>query len=135
MSLVLIRQALETQLNSLTPSISTAWENVAFTPVNNVPYQQVNLMIADNKDVTVSDSSYVTNGLLQVLLVFPIGSGTKSAATRADLILSTFKRGLELTAGSIKVRIHKTPVIAPAIIDGAFYKLPVSIYFNTFISL
>jgi hypothetical protein len=135
MSLVLIRQALETQLNTITPTLATAWENVPFTPVSGVAYQQVNLVIAGNKDITVSDSSYIMTGFLQVMLVYPIGTGAKLASTRADLLLSTFKRGLELTASGVKVRIHKAPVIAPAIIDGAFYKLPVTIYFNTFISL
>jgi hypothetical protein len=119
----------------MTPSLATAWENVAFTPTTGTAYQQVNLMIADNQDATVSDASYVTVGIMQVLLVYPIGTGAKAAATRADSLLTTFKRGIQLTSGGIDVEINKTPVIAPAQIDGAFYKLPVSIYFKTFISL
>lgn len=135
MSLVLIRQALETHLNALVPAMPTAWENVPLKPVVGEPYQQVNLMIADNKDVTVSDASYITIGLMQVLLVYPIGIGAKSAAQRADLICSSFKRGLQLTAGGLTVEINKAPKPANALIDGKEYKLPVTIYFKTFISL
>lgn len=135
MSLVLIRQALETHLNSITPTLSTAWENVPFKPVTNEPYQQVNLVVADNKDITVSDASYLTVGFMQVLLVYPISTGTKLAALRADLISSTFQRGLQLTAGDLTTEINKTPKLAPAFIDGATYKLPVTIHFKTFISL
>lgn len=134
MSIVAIRTALETKLNTITPELSTAWENVLFTPVAGTPYQQVNLLMADNLSGCISDSSYVSKGFLQVMLCYPIGGGAKLASTRADLLLSTFKRGLNLTSGGVIVEINKTPVIAPAIVDGDRYKFPVTIYFKSFIS-
>ena len=105
-----------------------------FTPVAGTPYQQVNLLMADNLSGCISDSSYVSKGFLQVMLCYPIGGGAKLASTRADLLLSTFKRGLNLTSGGVIVEINKTPVIAPAIVDGDRYKFPVTIYFKSFIS-
>lgn len=135
MSIVAIRAALETKLNALTPAISTAWENVIFTPVNGVPYQKVDLMIADNKDLVVSDSSFLVVGFMQVLLVYPIGSGVKSSTIRADLICNHFKRGLQLTNGGYIVEVNKSPRVSPAYIDGAYYKMPITISFKCFISL
>ena len=44
MSLVAVRAALQTKINAMTPAISYAWENVAFTPVAGVPYAQVFVM-------------------------------------------------------------------------------------------
>lgn len=132
MALVEIRQALETHLNALTPSISTAWENIAFTPVNGTPYQRVNLVIADTQNPTMGDSHYRLVGFMQVTLCYPINGGAKTASQRADLLVNHFKRGVDLSpVSSIKTLIHKTPKIEAPMIDGDRYKLPVSIYFST----
>ena len=130
MALVEIRTALETKLNSLTPTLSTAWESVPFTPVVGTAYQQVNLMIADTLNPTLGGTHYRIKGFMQVLLCYPPNAGAKTAATRADLLVNHFKRGTSLTSGGITVIIDKTPSIAPALIDGVLYKIPVSIYFS-----
>ena len=129
MALVEIRTALETKLNALTPSFATAWESVPFTPVVGTAYQQVNLMIADTLNPTLGGTHYRIKGFMQVLLCYPPNAGAKTAATRADLLVNHFKRGTSLTSGGITVIIDKTPSIAPALIDGVLYKIPVSIYF------
>lgn len=130
MALVEIRTALETKLNALTPTIATAWESVPFTPVVGTAYQQVNLMIADTINPSLGGNHYRLKGFMQVLLCYPPNAGAKTAATRADLLVNHFKRGTSLTSGGITVIIDKTPSIAPALIDGVLYKIPVSIYFS-----
>lgn len=130
MALVEIRTALETKLNALTPTIATAWESVPFTPVVGTAYQQVNLMTADTLNPTLGGTHYRIKGFMQVLLCYPPNAGAKNAATRADLLVNHFKRGTSLTSGGITVIIDKTPSIAPALIDGVLYKIPVSIYFS-----
>ena len=130
MALVEIRTALETKLNALTPTLATAWESVPFTPVVGTAYQQVNLMIADTLNPTLGGTHYRIKGFMQVLLCYPPNAGAKTAATRADLLVNHFKRGTSLTSGGITVIIDKTPSIAPALIDGVLYKIPVSIYFS-----
>jgi hypothetical protein len=129
MSLVIMRTLLENKLNTITPAISTAWENVPFTPANGVPYQRVNLLVSDIKNPCINDKMFETVGFLQVTLSYPIGTASKNAYTRADLIEEIFYYGLVLVSGAIKVRITKTPVTAPAIINGDRYELPVTIYF------
>ena len=130
MALVEIRTALETKLNALTPTVATAWESVPFTPVVGTAYQQVNLMIADTLNPTLGGTHYRIKGFMQVLLCYPPNAGAKTAATRADLLVNHFKRGTSLTSSGITVIIDKTPSIAPALIDGVLYKIPVSIYFS-----
>lgn len=130
MALVEIRTALETKLNALTPALVTAWESVPFTPVVGTAYQQVNLMIADTLNPTLGGDHYRIKGFMQVLLCYPPNAGAKTATTRADLLVNHFKRGTSLTSGGITVIIDKTPSIAPALIDGVLYKIPVSIYFS-----
>lgn len=130
MALVEIRTALETKLNALTPTLATAWESVPFTPVVGTAYQQVNLMMADTLNPTLGGDHYRIKGFMQVLLCYPPNTGAKTAATRADLLVNYFKRGTSLTSGGITVIIDKTPSIAPALIDGVLYKIPVSIYFS-----
>lgn len=131
MALVEIRQALETHLNVMTPALSTAWENVNFTPVNGTPYQRVNLIIADTQNPTMGDGHYRLTGFMQVTLCYPINGGAKSASTRADLLVSHFKRNTNLApVAGVQVDINKTPRIEPPMIDGDRYKLPVSVYFS-----
>ncbi|MCJ7808595.1 MAG: DUF4128 domain-containing protein [Dehalococcoidia bacterium] len=130
MSIVSIRVALETHLNSLTPSIATAWESVPFTPVTGTPYQQVNTAFANPENPTLGDAMYRIKGMMLVQLSYPPNTGTKAASTRADLLVNHFKRATSLTSGGVTVLIDKTPSIAPAIIDGDRYKIPVSIYFT-----
>jgi hypothetical protein len=93
-------------------------------------YQQVNLMIADTLNPTLGGTHYRIKGFMQVLLCYPPNAGAKTAATRADLLVNHFKRSTSLTSGGITVIIDKTPSIAPALIDGVLYKIPVSIYFS-----
>lgn len=130
MSIVNIRAALETRLNTISPSIATAWESVPYTPVTGTPYQQVNLAVSDTQNPTLGDGMYRVIGFLQVLLCYPPGTGPKAASARAELIRNQFQRGLGLSSGGTDVLIDRTPTIAPAIIDGDRYRLPVTIYFS-----
>ena len=129
MSIVSIRTALETRLNTMS-ALSTAWEGVPFTPVTGTPYQQVNLLLQEAENPTMGGAMYRQRGFLQVLLCYPPGTGAKAAATRAEAVRSHFPRGLGLSSGGTNVLIDRTPSIAPAIIDGDRYRIAVSIYFT-----
>lgn len=129
MSIVSIRAALETRLNAMSPSLATAWEGIPYTPVTGIPYQQVNLL-TDTDNPTLGDGMYRVTGFMQVLLCYPPGTGPKAASTRAELVRDWFSRGLGLSSTGINVLIDRTPTIAPAIIDGDRYRIPVTVYFS-----
>ena len=130
MSIVNIRAALESRLSAMTPALATAWEGVPYTPVTGTPYQQVNLLLSATENPTLGDAMYRVTGFLQVLLCYPPGTGPKAASARAELVRNQFQRGLGLSSGGTDVLIDRTPTIAPAIIDGDRYRIPVTIYFS-----
>lgn len=127
MSMLDIRIALETRLNTMTPSLSTAWENDKFTPAVGTPYQRVYALPASTDNPTFGDTQSLESGIMQVSLCYPELKGSGAAITRAELIRDQFTRGLTLTSGSITVRIQNTPSISPARQEPGLYIIDVSI--------
>ena len=132
MSIVNVRQALELGLFAITPALDTAYENRGFTPVVGVPYQRVTLVPSMPDNSTMGDGHYQERGLLFVELHYPTppsGVGSVAAATRAELIRTTFKRGSSFTNGGVTVIIEKTPEIGQGMVLDAFWVLPVRVRF------
>lgn len=131
MSQVLIRKMLETRLGTMSPALATAYENVSFTPSTGIPYQRVNLLPATPDNPTIGGNYYQEQGLFQVTLCYPKNAGANAAQTRAEAIRAHFERGLSLTDTGVTLTIRRTPRIAPAFVDDAFYCIPVTIeYFS-----
>jgi hypothetical protein len=128
MSAVAIRAALETALNGMSPALSTAFENVAFTPVAGTAYQQVNVLFAEPDNLEFG-SHYREIGYMQVKLMYPLQVGTATVAARAELIRTTFRRGASFTSGGVTVTIEKTPEIGNAQVEGDRYAMPVRVRF------
>lgn len=130
MSIVAIRATLEGALNSMTPALSTAWQNVPFTPISGTPYQRATLLFAtpDNQEF---GASFQEQGFLQIDLFYPQSAGSKAAESRAELIRSIFKRGASFSS----IRIIATPEIKPAYNDGDRFVIPVRVRFNTYVSV
>lgn len=124
-----VRAALETALNAITPALATVWENTAYTPVDGTAYQRVYLMTAEPDNSTYGATYYREQGIFQITLFYPIQTGTKDAADRAELIRTKFKRGSSFTSGSVTVIIDRTPEISQGRIDENRWALPVKIRF------
>lgn len=127
MSILSVRAALETKLNSITPSIATSYENVAFTPVAGTAYQSCYVMPATPDNSTLGSGFYREQGIFQVSLFYPQQAGAGIAEARAELIRTAFKRGTVLTSGSVKVQINDTPSIGQGRVDGDRWMVPVKI--------
>lgn len=127
MSLASVRIALESKLNAMTPALSTAWENVPFTPVSGTPYQAAYLLPATPANPTMGDGYYREQGIFQVSLFYPLQAGPVTAAARAILIQTTFKRGTTMTSGTVKVIVERTPEIGQGRVDGDRWHVPVKI--------
>lgn len=127
MSISSIRVALETHLNTISPAIQYAYENVPFTPTTGVPYASVYLLPATPANPTMGDGYYREQGIFQVTLMFPLQAGPKTAADRAEKIREAFKRGTTLTSGSIQVIIDRTPEISQGRVDGDRWSVPCKI--------
>lgn len=127
MSLVAIRVALETHLSSMTPEVPTAWENTKFDPQVNVAFQKASLLPAEPENPSFGDAFHRAQGIFQVQLNYPLLSGSAVALARAELVKTTFYRGLSLVSSGVTVVVSRTPEIAPALVDGEWYTIPVSI--------
>lgn len=128
MSLLAVRNALETALASITPEIPLAWENTPFVPVNGEPYARVYLLAAEPDNPEMGRHA-TERGFLQISLAYPLDDGPSAAMTRAELIRSTFYRGAAFTASGITTQIERTPEIAPAQIEDDRYVIPVRVRF------
>jgi hypothetical protein len=125
-SIVLAQAALETALNGLSPAIDTQWENTAYTPTVNIPYQQVDFIYADTLNPEMG-AGYEQRGVMFIRLRYPEGVGASVAKTRAELIKTTFKRGNTYSNGGLIVRISNTCTIKGGVnIDGR-YLVPVEV--------
>ena len=112
MSQISIRSALETQLATILPKVSTQFENVLFTPVTNVPYQSAYLLMNSPDDTTIAASAmYREKGIFQLTLRYPLGNGTVAIMTQAEKIREAFKRGTVLMKDNRRVLCDKTPDI------------------------
>ena len=129
MSTVAIRAALETALAAISPTLSTAWENVDFTPpVTSTAYQRASLMFAQ-PDNTSYGAGYRELGIMQIDLNYPQQSGPSAAYTRAELLRATFSRGTTFTSGGVSVVVDRTPEIMAGRNEGGRYVLPVRVRF------
>ena len=128
MSAVKERQALEVALAAMTPAISTAYENMPFTPVPGTPYQRVTVLLAQPANHEIGDG-YMDQGFMQVDLKYPLNAGPAAAETRAELIRSTFYRGRSFTASGVTTTIERTPEIMPGRVEEDRFVKPVRIRF------
>ena len=135
MSLPIIRKALELKLAALVPSLATAFENAAFTPVAGTPYQRVNLLPNTPDNSIQGSATYFERGLFQVTLCYPIGTGPSAAETQAQLTRAHFKRGTSMVNSGVTVIVTDTPRVSPAMIDGDRFCISISVPWQAQISV
>lgn len=132
MSLPLISAALEKKLDTLSPSLATAYENIAFKPTPGTAYQRVNLLPNTPIDHALTADVVELRGLFQVTLCYPLGDGRGAAQLRAQAVSDHFAPVQWLTEGAIKVVIDSTARIATAFEDGDRWCLPVTVAWRVF---
>lgn len=131
MSQIKIRAALETALAAMSPSLTTAYENVPFTPpASSSPYQRAFVMFAEPDDPEAGHSMHIERGIFQVNLLYPLQAGDSTARARAEAIKTTFRRGATFTKDSINTVVEKTPEAGQGTPDGDRWMIPVKIRFS-----
>jgi hypothetical protein len=124
MSTSTIRQALETALLTISPSIDTVFENAEYTPVVGTPYQRV-FFLFTNPDNEYIGRRFNQRGYMQVILSYPELVGSATAQSRAEAIRSKFKSGQKYST----VSIDRTPKIGDGDSQDGRYVLPVFVNF------
>lgn len=127
-----IKNAFEIKLNTITPLISTAYENTPFAPVNNVPYQELFLIPAYNDNPFISGDGFISYGIFQVTLKYPTGKGTKDILDRIKLYLDNFQSGQNITQNGITINILNTPSVKNAGVVGDRLVYILSINYQAF---
>lgn len=130
MSITAVRAALEVKLAAMTPALSTAYENVPFTPVAGTPYQACYTMPASPENPTMGDGFYREQGIFQISLFYPLQAGPATASARAELIRAAFKRGTSMTSGTVTVKVTRTPEVSQGRVDGDRWLVPVKIVWH-----
>jgi hypothetical protein len=126
-----ISAALEKKLAAL-GAFATAHENVVYTPVNGTPYQILNLLLNNPIDHAVTLDVTEQRGLLQISLMYPLGAGRGPAQARAQAIADHFKPAQDLIESGTKVEIRQTVKIGQGYEDSGRWRVPVSVYWNSF---
>ncbi len=134
MSDLAVRRALETRLLTMTPAISTAFENVAFTPTQGTPYQRANMLPAAPDNTMLGPREWMEIGIFQVTLFYPQGAGSAEAQTRAEAVRAQFKRGTTVSHGGLATVITHTPAKAAAYSADGWYVVPISIRYQACIA-
>jgi hypothetical protein len=131
-----ISKALSKHLSAMTPTISIAWENTNFTPVNGVPHLETWLLPIATQPVTLGPSYWEEfSGIFQVTCVYPSGRGANDAKTKAAAIKTWFKRGTSFTYNSLTVKIKQAyPESGFYSEDGSWYRIPCTIVYQAFAS-
>lgn len=135
MSILAIQTALEKHLLTLTPAIATAVENKTFAPVTGQPYQRLNHLLNTPADMGMERTLRAERGIFQVSLCYPLDAGRVPAMQRAEAIKALFAAGLSLYEGAVRVDIERTPSIAGGMVDEGRWMLPVSVYWQAFITI
>ena len=134
MSQPTIRKALETALNAISPSLLTAWENVAFIPPDpSQPYQQVFVLFGQPEDAELGNANHTERGIFQINLLYPVQAGDAAARARAELIKTTFARANSFLNSGISTIIERTPEASGGTVDGDRWLVSVKCRFFAFV--
>ena len=132
-----IRAAIEGRIATemaLSPSYPVAYENVPFTPPNNLPWVQVKLTFGDNNYGTLQAPSVGfnrQNGLVTIGIFTPVGVGAAANYTIAERIKDLFDRQ---TVSSIIFDPASGPnVITPSEPESAFFQTELVITFTGYL--
>lgn len=115
-----------TTMPSLPP---VAWPNIEYSPNGTTLYLQPNILPVDTAQASLgTDGKDLTIGIFQIDVVAPAGTGR---STMPDIVADHFARGTTLSYNNTIVKV-RTVSIAPAMLEGSWYRVPVTINYFTY---
>lgn len=126
MSLNAVQSAVFKRLKAAPPSsLPIAYPNVA-GQLPTTDYLRVNILPADTQTVGLQDFD-IERGIVQIDVMTSVGIGALKAGEYAAAVLALFPRGTTLTEAGEAVKFDVRGSVAPALQDGSWYQVPVSI--------
>ena len=117
------------KINTVTPKIDSVYENKEYTPINDVPFQELYILLSDNTSEYINETTYNMEGLFQISLNYPINQGRTAAMDRATLYMNLFPKNTKLTYNGLTVRQVGIPQIANLGVVGDRYKIALRVQF------
>lgn len=97
--------------------LPVAWPNIAFTPPDNAPYGRVYILPAQTVGQGLEGQLRTYQGILQLNIIAPAGSGVTLARGLAKSVADAFPEGLPLVDGDLTVYINGPPQVRTPIQD------------------
>lgn len=129
MSLNAVQVAVFKRLKASPPaSLPIAYPNVS-GQLPTTDYLRVNILPAQTETIGVTTLSR-ERGIVQIDVMTRAGIGATKAGDYAAAVLSLFPRNLALTEAGEAVRFEREGWAAPALQDGTWYMVPISIPYS-----
>lgn len=97
--------------------LPVAWPNIAFIPPDNAPYGRVYILPAQTVGQDLGGQLRTYQGILQINIIAPAGSGVTLARGLATSVADAFPEGLPLVDGDLTVYINGPPQVRQPIQD------------------
>ncbi|HHU3936674.1 TPA: DUF4128 domain-containing protein [Citrobacter freundii] len=110
--------------------LPVAWPNIAFTPPDDAPYGRVYVLPAQTVGQDLEGHMRTYQGILQLNIIIPAGSGVSQARGLAKSIADAFPEGLPLVDGDLTVYINGPPQIRQPIQGSIDITHPVSMQYR-----
>lgn len=126
-----IDAALESHLLTMANLPPVAWEDVSYKPVIGVAYLQVNQLRNTPIEYGIANDIREDRGILQVTVVYPGGRGKVDALNLASKVAGHFPIDTDIILGDYHLSITNHPTVHTGIPDEGWYRVPVSIPWQT----
>ncbi|EJB8470241.1 DUF4128 domain-containing protein [Citrobacter freundii] len=110
--------------------LPVAWPNLPFTPPGSSPYGRVYVLPAQTVGQDLEGHMRTYQGILQLNIIIPAGSGVSQARGMAKSIADAFPEGLPLVDGDLTVYINGPPQIRQPIQGSIDTTHPVSMQYR-----
>lgn len=110
--------------------LPVAWPNLPFTPPDSSPYGRVYVLPAQTVGQDLEGHMRTYQGILQLNIIIPAGSGVSQAIGLAKSIADAFPEGLPLVDGDLTVYINGPPQIRQPIQGSIDITHPVSMQYR-----
>ncbi|OOV73480.1 DUF4128 domain-containing protein [Enterobacter kobei] len=111
--------------------LPVAWPNIAFTPTDNAPYGRVYVLPAQTVGQDLEGQMRTYQGILQLNIIAPAGSGVTLARGLAKSVADAFPEGLPLVDGDLTVYINGPPQVRQPIQSDIDITHPVSMQYRS----
>lgn len=127
-----IADLLESRIAVICSSLGlpVAWPNLPFTPPDSSPYGRVYVLPAQTVGQDLEGHMRTYQGILQLNIIIPAGSGVSQARGLAKSIADAFPEGLPLVDGDLTVYINGPPQIRQPIQGSIDITHPVSMQYR-----